>query len=198
MRAFGIFYLSLMILVQPIFSQEIYHLNDIQNVKIITWYGLDFSKGKLENDFKQPKEVRQAFLDGWNEYVCSPQADIKSLVKKEHLDVDLSIVTDRNRNFSNSRENLTKETITRMISEYNIPKTEGIGLVFIVDSFDKLQEKAFVWVTFFDIASKKVLLTEKVQGKTKRSASMVLHWGEAMLDIMSKVPGFYKTYQLVK
>jgi hypothetical protein len=198
MRVFAIFYFSLMILIQPIFSQEIYHLNDIQNVKIITWYGLDFSKGKLENDFKQPKEVRQAFLDGWNEYVCSPQANIKNLLEKEQLDVDLSIVTERNRNFNNSLETPTKEIIARVIRDYKISKTEGIGLVFIVDSFDKLQEKAFVWVTFFDIASKKVLLTEKVQGKTKRSASMVLHWGEAMLDIMSKVPGFYKTYQQVK
>jgi hypothetical protein len=142
--------------------------------------------------------VRQAFLDGWNEYVCSPQANIKNLLEKEQLDVDLSIVTERNRNFNNSLETPTKEIIARVIRDYKISKTEGIGLVFIVDSFDKLQEKAFVWVTFFDIASKKVLLTEKVQGKTKRSASMVLHWGEAMLDIMSKVPGFYKTYQQVK
>jgi hypothetical protein len=82
-----------------------------------------------------------------------------------------------------------------MISGYKVHKTEGIGLVFIIDSFDKSTEKAKVWVTFFDIASKKVLLTEQVTGKTKRSSSMVLHWGTAMLDIMSGVPEFYRVYQ---
>jgi hypothetical protein len=185
----------LIVLSQPTFSQQIYHLNDIKNIQAITWYGLDFSKGKLENDFKNPKELIQAFINGWNEYVVSTQADIRSLLKKEHLDVDLSIVTERNLNFSNSKENLTKGIISQNISGYKVHKTEGIGLVFIIDSFDKSTEKAKVWVTFFDIASKKVLLTEQVTGKTKRSSSMVLHWGTAMLDIMSGVPEFYRVYQ---
>jgi hypothetical protein len=192
---FLLFYFLLIVLDQPTFSQQIYHLNDIKNIQAITWYGLDFSKGKLENDFKNPKELIQAFINGWNEYVVSTQADIRSLLKKEHLDVDLSIVTERNLNFSNSKENLTKGIISQMISGYKVHKTEGIGLVFIIDSFDKSTEKANVWVTFFDIASKKVLLTEQVTGKTKRSSSMVLHWGTAMLDIMSGVPEFYRVYQ---
>jgi hypothetical protein len=195
MKASVFFYFMLLILIQPVFPQQTYHLNDIQNVKSITWYGLDFSKAKLENDFKQPKEVKQAYINGWNEYVSSPQADIRTLLKKEHLDVDLSIVTERNLNFVNFPEQLKKGIISQMISEYKVHKTEGIGLVFIVDSFDKSQEKAFVWVTFFDIASKKVLLTEQESGKPKHSSSMVLHWGTAMLDIMSKVPEFYRTYQ---
>lgn len=190
-----LFYFLLIVLSQPTFSQQIYHLNDIKNIQAITWYGLDFSKGKLENDFKNPKELIQAFINGWNEYVVSTQADIRSLLKKEHLDVDLSIVTERNLNFSNSKENLTKGIISQNISGYKVHKTEGIGLVFIIDSFDKSTEKAKVWVTFFDIASKKVLLTEQVTGKTKRSSSMVLHWGTAMLDIMSGVPEFYRVYQ---
>ena len=185
----------LIMLVRPVFSQQIYHLNDIRSIPAITWYGLDFSKAKLENDFNHPKEVKQAYINGWNEYVGSPQADIRTLLKKEHLDVDLSIVTERNLNFTNSTEQLTKDMISQMISEYKVHKTEGIGLVFIIDSFDKSQEKAFVWVTFFDIASKKVLLTEQESGKPKHSSSMVLHWGTAMLDIMSKVPEFYRTYQ---
>ena len=192
---FLLFYFLLIVLSQPTFSQQIYHLNDIKNIQAITWYGLDFSKGKLENDFKNPKELIQAFINGWNEYVVSPQSDISGLLKKEHLDVDLSIVTERNLNFSNSKENLTKGIISQMISGYKVHKTEGIGLVFIIDSFDKSTEKANVWVTFFDIASKKVLLTQQVPGKTKRSSSMVLHWGTAMLDIMSGVHEFYRTYQ---
>ncbi|MCX6252174.1 MAG: hypothetical protein NTX61_15675 [Bacteroidetes bacterium] len=197
MKAFILFYFMLIILGQPIFSQQIYHLNDIQNASTITWFGLDFSKAKLGNGFNHPKEVKQAYISGWNEYVISPQADIRTLLKKKNIYVDLSVVTERNLNFFDSQEELTRGIISQMIEEYTLNETEGIGLVFIVDSFDKSKEKAYVWVTFFDIALKKVLLTERVSGKTKRG-SMVIHWGMAILDIMSNVPAFYRTYSITE
>ena len=48
---------------------------------------------------------------------------------------------------------------------YNDINSSGVGVSFIVESFNKREEVAYIWVTFFDIESKKVIFTTRRAGK---------------------------------
>jgi len=113
---------------------------------------------------------------------------------------DLSNVSERNAavdadaifsDKSEDKNHLKKEDIEKIIKEYKSDK-KGLGLVYIVDNFDKPGEDGTIWVTFFDIASKNVLLTEKFSGKPK-GFGIKNYWAGAILDIIKQSGKEYKT-----
>jgi trans-2-enoyl-CoA reductase len=65
-------------------------------------------------------------------------------------------------------------------------KKEGIGLSFIVENFNKGSQMATVYVTFFDIASKKVLISEKLSGKAM-GIGMRNYWAGAIKAMLKQI-----------
>jgi hypothetical protein len=59
---------------------------------------------------------------------------------------------------------LEEETIFEIVNDYNPETQTGVGVVFIMESFNKEEEKGHMWVVFFDIPTKEVLLMEKMSG----------------------------------
>ena len=161
----------------PILAQKTYSRPDIFTAKEITWFGLDFSKIKLIDPlgFTNPEDIKNNQFRALNYLVVNEpdKYDLKKFFNKEKVDIDLAVVKERNKLpdvdklvlDAGAEYSLDEATVREMISAYKPEETEGIGLVFIMEKFDKGQETGFMWVTFFDIASKKVLLTEKMSGK---------------------------------
>lgn len=91
--------------------------------------------------------------------------------RKESVEYYLDIATERNElpNINDlvieDEYSFDDEKVMQIISEYDTKDNEGIGLAFIIESLDKYKEKAFIWVTFFDIKTKQVIRTEKFYGK---------------------------------
>ena len=64
------------------------------------------------------------------------------------------------------RAAFTAENIDRQITHYAYSAGgSGIGLVFVVEQIDKNSETEIFWATFVDLATKKVLYTQKMQEK---------------------------------
>lgn len=149
--------------------------SDIFEVNEVTWYGLDFSNARLIGaiGFKDPEKIKNYYFDAWNSLIIYEPNKYK-LDKFFHKDIVkhyLGIVTERN-TLPNLDELVIEteysfgtEKVMQIISEYDSGEKEGIGLVFIVESLNKYEEKAIIWVTFFDIKTKQVLLTKKLAGK---------------------------------
>ena len=55
-----------------------------------------------------------------------------------------------------------------------------------MESFNKPKRIGTMWVTFFDIASKTVLLTEKMSGKAG-GAGFRNYWARAYYNVMDKI-----------
>ena len=157
------------------FTNQLYSQNQekIKQANEIHWYGLDFTKAKMIGSigFTHPDIICDRYIKNkWNGIVFSEpeKYDISKITGgkdiKIHLDYILernSIVTTENLIINENYE-ITNEQVQKIINEY--PQDNGLGLVFIVESFNKLQDKANIWVTFFDTDSKEIL-------KTKRYAS---------------------------
>jgi len=152
-----------------------HNTSDIFKVNEITWYGLDFSNVRLIGaiGFKNPEKIKSYYFDAWNSLIIyeTNKYKLDKFFHKESVEHYLNIVTDRN-TLPNLDELIIEteysfgaEVVIQIISEYDSGDKEGIGLVFILESLNKYRENAFVWVTFFDIQTKQVLLTEKLVGK---------------------------------
>ncbi len=154
----------------------------IFDAKEIVWYGMDFTKAKFVGQFDQGmganpasgSDMRNKYIPGWNALVVNePQHfDLKKAFRKFSVYNDVAAVNlvnsdvDVNECMSFNPGKIEVGDIGNMIKKYKAgEKKEGIGLVFIIENFNKGSETADVYVTFFDIAAKKILICEKTSGK---------------------------------
>lgn len=172
----------------------------------MVWYGLDFSQAKFVGEFTNigdtpngsGNELKNKHIPSWNTLILNEpnKFTVRKSFRKSNVYNDLSIVNDRN-----SKVNADKITsyntykfendvitVNSIISEYKGgDKTEGLGVVFIVESFDKMANMATIHVTFFDIASKKVLLSEKIVEKPSAGIGVRNYWASALAKIFKEI-----------
>jgi hypothetical protein len=177
--------LTSIITIQVLTAQKSYDIDDIKKTQTIYWFGVDLSKARLIQGFNHSYETQQNYFSGWNTYLLSKDVNLENLLHKEEIIPNLSIVNERNKTFTNNSFAITKDTIQSLLHQYSYPIGQGIGVVLIVDNFDKPAEKAYAWLTYFDLQSKRVLSSELLMGKTSMGG-MVTHWGEALVRIVKE------------
>ncbi len=146
----------------------------------MVWYGLDFSNAKFvgqftnigDNSGSSGYELRDKHIPAWNNLILNEpnKFNIRKSFRKSNVFNQLDVVNARNSkidvdkavSFNTYKWDNDKATIEKIISEYTGgEKKEGLGVVFIVESFDKMANLATIHVTLFDISTKKVLVTEE-------------------------------------
>jgi len=148
---------------------------ELFNSSKMVWYGMDFSRSKLvgSEGFSDPYDIQKSYIPGWNNLILSEaeKYNIRKFFKKGEVVNDISAVEPVNEKINPSEwvqttaYTLDKSEIAGMVKKYKSTEKEGLGVVFIIESFDKFKESGFMYVTFFNIATKEVILTEKLSGK---------------------------------
>ena len=186
-------------------------VKDIFLTRDIVWYGLDFSKARFVGQFDQGfgiapakgTDMRDRWIPGWNNLIGQePQNfELRKTFRKDHVYYDLSAVTEINSQIdadvcmSYNPTKISTAEIDEMVKRYNGSAKSGIGLVLIVENFSKSGLVAEVHVTFFDIATKQVLLTDKVTGKPMGNG-MRNFWAGAIKNILHNIDGsYYRIWQ---
>jgi hypothetical protein len=150
---------------------------DIFNEKTpITWLGLDFTGAKFVGDREKigTEDDLHKLMTAWNNLMINEgeKFDIGKALHRLPLNqaVDIAIVHNEKLNLQGTITNaetshLTKEDVSRIVSSYNFASQNGMGVLFVVDSFSKLQEEGIVWVTFIDMDTKEVIFTNRLTAK---------------------------------
>lgn len=176
---------------------------DVFSSDEIVWYGLDFTKAKFVGQFDQGlgvlpasgADMRNKWIPEWNALIAreTKNFDLKKTFRKTGVYYDIAPVNDLNSTIdvnecmSFNPGKIEKSEIDEMIKKYKAgDKKEGIGLVFIIENFNKGAQKADVYVTFFDIASKKVLICEKTSGKVG-GIGMRNYWAGTIKSILKQI-----------
>lgn len=169
---------------------------DVFKVDNITWYGLDFSNIKLigSEGFTDPYAVKNQFFYSWNNLIITEtdKYDLAGFFHKSSVENDLSIVEGRNmlpdpdELVINTDYSLGEDEVKKIISEYDITGKEGIGLVFIMESFNKNKQLGYIWVTFFDLETKEVLLSNKMSGKPG-GFGIRNYWAKSYYNVMKSI-----------
>lgn len=155
-----------------LFTTQLYSQNQekIKQADEIHWYGLDFTKAKMIGSigFTHPDIICDRYIKNkWNGIVFSEpdKYNIGKFTGSKNVNIHLDYILERNSVVTtdnliiNEDYSLNKDQVKEMINTY--PDNEGVGLVFIVESFNKLEDKANIWITFFDTETKEILKTKK-------------------------------------
>ena len=187
---------------------------DVFSKDEIVWFGLDFSKAKMIGQFDQGggampatgSEIKAKYVPGWNGVILNEpeKYDLKKTFRKTSVFKDLSVVEKSNAKidpdniltYNDYKFDNAETTIEGIISGYsNGEKSEGIGVVFIVEYFNKEQQTASIYVTFFDIATKKVLFREHMYGKAG-GIGLRNFWAKTIFNILKQIDE--STYKMWK
>lgn len=169
--------------------------NEVVNSTKVVWCGLDFSKAKLVGSagFTDPIEIKNNMLAKWNGVILqeAEKYNIKEYFNKKEVAYEISQAEKNNAKVDatklviNDSYSFDKSEAVKIASKYRPTNKDGVGLVFIVESFDKIKEQASVYVTFFDLKTGKVLSCEKMTGKPG-GFGLRNYWLGAILDIMKQ------------
>ena len=190
------------------------HAQDAKQVfatKEIVWYGLDFTKAKFVGQFDQGmgigpakgSDMKSKWISQWNDLIVKepPHFDFKKAFDVDNIVYDLEPINTVNSKIDadacmvSNPGKIDKKDIGDMIAKYPAGlKKEGVGCVFIVENFDKGTENGSVYVTFFDIKTKKVLLCEKEEGKPV-GIGMRNYWAGSVKAIIKQIEKDWKGWK---
>jgi hypothetical protein len=176
---------------------------DIVNKNVpVTWLGLDFTDAKLIGDRERLGSLSDIkyLIKSWNDLIESEyerkyniaaalhktKADVKIDITRTHNDgLDVSEMISNN---ESDHLRLNEDNIAAIIKQYDFDGLTGLGLMFNVESFDKLKNEAIVWVTFIDLVSKEMILTARLQTHPG-GTNLRNYWGNAIAEDIELVRG---------
>jgi hypothetical protein len=185
-------------LVQPAFSQTLKEFFGSSETPAM-YLGIDFTKARLIDDATANQmDIRDRLFASINDLVVNEvkKFDLNKVFHKTNVDHDLGLVAKRNlkvdaeqiksTNTSDFRR-LKEEDITALVKGFDFADKKGVGILFVMEAMSKSAKAAAIWVTFVDIKSKKVLLTERIESKTGMAIGFRNYWASAIKNLLDTI-----------
>lgn len=93
--------------------------------------------------------------------------DISGVMERNKTATTRQIINAPGADDTIQKSHLSEQDLAQAVKSYKMENKSGLGVVFIVDRFLKLDKKGIgaVYVVFFDIASRQVLSSERLVNK---------------------------------
>ena len=165
----------------------------------LLYLGIDFTQARLIDDATADvAAIRDRHYPAINDLVVNEpkKFDLAGAFHKTTIEHDLGLVAKRNAKINteeivstNSADynRLKEEDITKLVKGFDFAGKKGAGLLFIVEGMSKGKKGASIWVTLIDMATKKVLMTERMEGKTGMSIGFRNYWANPMNDLIKSI-----------
>jgi hypothetical protein len=155
----------------------------------VVWAGLDYSMVRMigANDFKVPDAIFPGMLEKWNRLFIDERIHKVAKALGKQVSIDIGGVTERNKTATAKQiistpgptdtvdqSHITQQDIATEVQSYKLEKTNGLGLVFIVDRLGRYKRAGLgphsetymasggaVYVVFFDVATREVISVER-------------------------------------
>ena len=165
----------------------------------ITWLGLDFSGAKFIGDRERlgsESDIRH-LIDAINELMIN-EADkynVAAAIQKKTVDNAIEVTNEHNAELDvlamisaegKDHVHLNRSQVEEIISSYDFKGKSGIGLMFNVESFNKLLEEGSFWITFVNMGSKEVLFTERLTAPPS-GFGMRNFWAGSVNGVLAKI-----------
>lgn len=154
-------------------------------------YGVDFTHTNVYGAEESVEQFKNAF-EGINMlFLTEPQKyDFSKIIDKR---VELMIEPISKLNASNDFNGLKTFSSTydapeysKVIKEYELKETEGVGIVLIAKLLNKTENKGIYELITFDISTREILSTREVSGKA-RGFGLRNYWAGSIYSIIKSV-----------
>lgn len=165
----------------------------------IVFLGLDFTYCNMvgSEGFTDPQAIVSRIMPAWNNLFITEKEkyNLAKTFMKGSFEYAIDHVRDRNAEIDflqivsddpADATHLDEADISRIVSKYKLNTHENIGLVFIMESFDKLSTKGNMWVTFINTRTNEVLFTERMSGKAG-GAGMRNYWIRTVYNVLMEI-----------
>ncbi len=177
----------------------------------ITWLGLDFTHLKFIGNAAQFKDagtitngdMRSKYFPAWNNLFIAEQKkyDVAGAVHRDKVSYASDIT--QNANDKSTAEYFTEKAddyqllnadmISTLVAGYDFKGKTGIGLLFFVEGMSKDKVEASMWVTFVDMGSKKVLLTNQMTGGSG-GFGFRNYWAKSFYNVLGDMEHDFKKW----
>ncbi len=142
----------------------------------LTYLGLDFTKARIIGDAAaKVDEIVENHYPNINQKVVneSKKFDIAEAFDREEVGTSLGPVNKRNAKInpdkvksddSDDYQAMKPEDVTALVKGFDFEGKTGIGILFVMDGFNKTKKEVSGYVTLVDMKAKKVLFTDRVEG----------------------------------
>jgi hypothetical protein len=165
----------------------------------LTYLGIDFSMSKLL-DQGNADDIRNRLYRSINDLVVDEfkKFDIKGAFRKSNVDNYTAAVNDKNGKVnlndiistnSGDFSRLKESDIVTAVKGLDVKGKEGVGVVFVMEAMRKIEKKgdAAIWVTFVDMKTKKMLMTERVVVEAKGGFGFRNYWASAVKELIEEI-----------
>ena len=184
---------------QPLFAQSLKEVFNSPETPVF-YLGVDFTLARLIDAPEVASDIRDRQYPAINDLIVneSKKYDLAGAFHKSNIEHDLGLVAKRNAKINteeikstNSADynRLKEEDITKLVKGFDFEGKKGVGLLFVVDGMSKGKKGEGIWVTLIDMAAKKVLMTERMEGKTGMAFGFRNYWAtpiRAVIDDIEK------------
>jgi hypothetical protein len=165
----------------------------------IVYLGIDFTKAKLL-DNGNPNDIRDRLYSSINQLIVNEpkKFDLNAAFRKGNVEHDLTAVT---KNYANINLNdiistnsgdynrLKEADIAAVVKNLDLSGKEGVGFLFVMEAMKKIDKKgeAAIWVTFIDMKTKKVLMTERIESKASMAIGFRNYWASTIKRLIDDI-----------
>jgi hypothetical protein len=189
---------------QAISAKAFYNTDSIS----ATYLGIDFTLAKLINDnASNPTVIVTQQFNGINFLIVkeNKKYDVQKAYQCTNWIVDLKSVDSRNLKadpdslMSSNDDDLTRlnvSNIEHLVANFDYGSHKGYGILLIVEGLDKTKKVATIWFTLINMDEKKVLTTERVEGKLGSGFGFRNYWASAIKNAIDRVKSkYFKEWQ---
>jgi hypothetical protein len=175
----------------PTVSQVI---SGVYSTRVATWFGIDFTKAKMIGDFgndMSPEVLRDSYYKAWNNLLVveKEKYNLPLFFHKQSVPYSLERVAELNSAVEPDSIMLpefshvplfNRPMLEEIASKYTQESEKGVGVLMVVEAFDKSKEVAILDFVFFDIATGRVYFTRRFSEKP-HGAGLRNYWAKTLL-----------------
>ena len=163
----------------------------------LVWYGLDFTQAKMVGHagFSDPYKIVNYYFTNWNELVNTEyeKYDVRKVMHRRDMIYNVDAIRNANQDVDSGdlvhghTHKLDDSNIASCDEALKTEKDEdGVGMMMVVESFDKPAEKGTYHVVFFDIQSKDVIKSTKLTGAAG-GFGFRNYWARTFKEVLEKI-----------
>ncbi len=164
----------------------------------LAWLGMDFTRAEFIDVKPTPSELKNEYIPRWNGLLVLEwyKFDIEEYFAPNNVKVRFKKTLERNWEIDTSDlkkgsddavKKLTWNDVEEIASAYEGYTDKALGLLFVVERFDKDRNFAVIWVSFLDLQEGDLIVTGRMTGKPG-GGGVVEYWGEAVFEVIELTP----------